>query len=136
MAWLFGQVWILCVISFAAGSAVTWLLFVRPLRDAAADAGGEWTPVPAWTPPPAVTEPEPAARRLEPPAGRAVDPALATLDGPGPGRGPADPGVTATGALDLLGVAGAAGVAPIDIPRQAVPVDSPDPGGQADGRRR
>lgn len=133
MVWLFGQVWVLCVLAFAAGSAVTWLVFVRPLRGAAADADGDWTPVPTWAPAPVGPGPGPVTPdpTIVPPPGPAADPALAALEGQRPGRDHVGPGVTATGALDLLGVDGH-GAGQLGIPSQAPPVDSPDPDGRAD----
>lgn len=135
MGWLFVQVWILCVVAFLAGSALTWLVFVRPRRGAEPAGGPLWTPVPAWATGrgPAIREPAPPPAPFVATAGPAVDPALAALDIRGPERPPAGLGVTASGALDHLGVADAV-PAEIGIPTQAVPVDSPDPGTHDRGR--
>lgn len=122
MGWLFGQVWLLCVVAFLAGAAVTWLAFVRPQRGAVpSNARGEtWMPVPGWA-----SGGEPAGREAAatpaPPVGPpAADPALAALDlGREPRSGPG-PGVTATGALDMLGVARRAAPA---VPEQARPAE-------------
>jgi hypothetical protein len=130
---LFGQVWILCVIAFLAGSAVTWLLFVRtprrrhapPRRHARAVQAPERAPSL-----PRRTRPE----RSEPPPPPA-EPALANLDTRGPGATSRRSGSGAAGALDRLGVAGTPnrpedGPSP-QIPAQGGPVDEPAGG---DGR--
>ncbi|MFC4942603.1 hypothetical protein [Pseudonocardia sp. GCM10023141] len=129
MGWLLGQVWVLCVIAFLAGATVTWLAFVMPQRGAARStvAGTRWAPDPVagsdWESAHLAAmalgndRPEPS----DPPP--AVDPALAALDGRGGGPPKAGPGVTATGALDLLGVAR---VTRPDIPAQGGPVDMGD----------
>lgn len=114
MGWLFGQVWILCLVAFLAGAAVTWIAFVRPRRDAGQTAGSVpgWTPVPEWVSGGGTARVERSAAAVQrppaPPAGPPVDPALAALDTGGP-RPAAGTGVTATGALDRLGVAGSTG---------------------------
>ena len=155
MGWLFAEVWVLCVVAFLVGAAVTWLVFVRPLRGAARESGPEpqWTPVPRWASgdgdsdagatPPAEPEPE-VARRPEPPAGPPTDPALSVLDIKDGVSRRGGPGTTATGALDMLGVKGAdppkgagqAADAPVpDIPTQPGPADAPNPGEGRDGGR-
>lgn len=129
MGWLFVQVWVLCVLSFVAGAAVTWLAFVRPRRGGAPAGGPSWTPVPVWASARrgAIPErPDPVVP-IAPTAGPAADPALAALDARSSERQPAGSRATAASALDQLGVAGP-GRAKIGIPTQAAPVDSPDPG--------
>lgn len=100
----FAEVWLLCAVAFLLGSAVTWLVFVVPLRRRADRARPLERPparAPAADPGPPPL-PAPAAP-LPPPA---ADPALAALEGTaGPVAMPS-PGRQATGALDLLGVAG------------------------------
>lgn len=143
MGWLFGQVWVLCAISFLAGAAVTWLVFGRRRRPPTpAEAPGRgWTPVPAWatgsessSPPRPAQSPPPAP----PPAGPAVDPALAALDVRQvvSARPPVGAGASATGALDILGVAGAGtdGLVP-NIPMQSGPTDAADTDEPLDGGR-
>jgi hypothetical protein len=149
MVGLFGQVWVLCGIAFLAGSAVTWLVFVRQPR------------LPLLPPPPPPTEmarwaPEPAqervARHQRPPdRPLPVEPALANLDTHRRDVPPRHAGSVAAGALDRLGVTGpihvgdsgpgaaaepATGRIPAqgrvtgagpDIPAQAGPVDGPAP---------
>ncbi len=145
MVGLFGQVWVLCVVAFLAGAAVTWLVFARQPR------------LPQLPPPPPPTEmarwaPEPAeehvARPPRPPdRPLPVEPALANLD-THRDVSPRHAGSAAAGALDRLGVTGpirvgeggpgaaAAGRIPAqgrgagaaaDIPAQAGPVDGPAP---------
>ncbi|MEJ3653806.1 hypothetical protein WEH80_12550 [Actinomycetes bacterium KLBMP 9759] len=142
MVWLVGQVWVLCVIAFLAGSAVTWLVFVRPQRSAEPSLeNAEWAPLPVFksreAPPPedrpAPVQPEasvelpPLQRREEqrPPA-PPVDPALAALDTTETAELPVverqRPAASANDALDRLGVADAH---PPDIPAQAGPADAP-----------
>jgi hypothetical protein len=129
---LFGQVWILCVIAFLAGSAVTWLLFVRtpPRRHASPrrHRGGLRAPERA----PSLPR-RPRSARPEPPP--PAEPALANLDTRGPGATSRRSGSGAAGALDRLGVAGTPnrpedGPSP-QIPAQGGPVDEPAGG---DGR--
>jgi hypothetical protein len=121
MVELFAQVWFLCAIAFVAGSAVTWLLFVRSPRPRHTQA------------PTAGDAPRVLARRarrprhervtdLEPPP--PTEPALANLDTRG--RLPRLPGPSAVGALDRLGVAGgpAASSTP-GTPARGGPVDEP-----------
>jgi hypothetical protein len=125
----FAQVWFLCAIAFLAGSAVTWLLFVRGRPRARAH--------PLFRPPPPRIHPQaaglprfeqPAPAQPPPPA----EPALANLDTHG--REPASrrPGSSAAGALDRLGAAGGAHLpdAPpaVEIPTQGRPVDERAPG--------
>lgn len=125
MAWLFGQVWVLCVVSFLLGAGLTWLLVSR--RDPVT------APPPvaqAAVPPPA----EPAPPRPEvppPPPARPVDPALSALDSRD------DPPVTgvgraATGALDGLGVreAGSRRGPDLVIPAQGGSTGGPPPTGR------
>ncbi|WP_232667577.1 hypothetical protein [Pseudonocardia sp. TRM90224] len=142
MVWLIGQVWVLCVIAFLAGSAVTWLMFVRPLRAAEPPVGhAEWAPLPVFksreeTPqegrqapaqPPSTMPPPPLQRREESrPAAPPVDPALAALDVTETGELPVvdrqGPAASANDALDRLGVGEAT---PPEIPAQAGPADVP-----------
>jgi hypothetical protein len=119
MVELFAQVWFLCAIAFVAGSAVTWLLFVRSPRPRPAQA------------PSAGEAPRILARRarrprhervtqLEPPP--PAEPALANLDTHGGGRRlPRLPGPSAVGALDRLGGAGG----PATSSRPGTPVSGP-----------
>ncbi len=120
------QVWFLSAIAFLAGSALTWLLFVRgrprypahPLYRAApsrprhgvvrgARAGRAAAPV----------EPPPPA-----------EPALAGLDTHSTELTIPHPGSSAAGALDRLGVAGGAHLPAVEIPAQGGPVDDQPPG--------
>lgn len=136
MEWLFVQVWVLCVVAFLAGAAVTWLAFVRPRRADVATDGLMWTPVPAWASDREPVAPTPAApdAPISPAVIPPVDPALAGIDARSPEHAPTRPGVTATGELDRLGVAGT--VPPkIGIPEQGTPVDSPDPRRRSDQGR-
>lgn len=135
MGWLFGQVWVLCVIAFLAGAAVTWLAFVRPQRGAVHStvAGTRWTP--KEKPNSDWESAHAAARALTgaapapaPPAGPPVDPALSAIDDRNDLFHRVGPGATATGALDQLGVARPE---PPDIPAQAGP-----PGGDGEGSTR
>ena len=100
MGWLFAQVWMLCVVAFLAGAAVTWLVFVVPRRGRPAH-GHPHTPVPVWAAshrPRAKPEPPPPPPKPPPPP--PVDPALAELD---TGRIPrAGTGTAASQALDAL----------------------------------
>ncbi|HLU56412.1 MAG TPA: hypothetical protein VKZ81_13200 [Pseudonocardia sp.] len=123
----FGQVWFLCVLAFLAGSAVTWLLFVRPHRRRTAH--------PLFRPAPprilhAAAGPLRRTRRPEPPEPPAPsEPALANLDTHGREPTTRRPGSSAAGALDRLGVAGGAEPSPpIEIPTQGGPVDEPGSG--------
>jgi hypothetical protein len=79
MAALFAQMWALELAAFLLGAAVTWLVFVRPARAAAARAAQPVHQPPAWAteaqerpvpPPPPATESAVAT----------TDPALAALD--------------------------------------------------------
>jgi hypothetical protein len=103
MGWLFAQVWILCVVAFLAGAAVTWLVFVVPLRGRPA-YGPAHPPVPVWaaTHRPRQKEPPPAPPKEPPPP--PVDPALSALDTGGIPR--ISTGTAATNALDELGAPG------------------------------
>lgn len=126
----FLQVWFLCVIAFLAGSAVTWLLFVRgrPQRPAH----------PLFRPaPPRIHHQAAGLPRLEqqaPPAEPPppAEPALANLDTHRNEPAARRPGSSAAGALDRLGVAGGAhlpGPQPgVEIPAQGGPVDEPTSG--------
>ena len=136
MAWLFGQVWLLCLVAFVLGSAATWVAFVVPARRTPTVDHG-WHPAatpPAGAPlvatgaPPRAPEPQRPIQDL--------DSALAAIDswkGP-PVRGTAV-GDAATGALDDLGVGRPEPErpAPADteeettatVPDQAGPVDEP-----------
>lgn len=115
------QVWLLCVAAFLLGSAVTWLLFVRPLRTSAA-AGSD----PPTGPGIEAAASSPVQRTGSPPA--AADPALMSLGvdiapRPSPGLG-----ARAGGALDLMGVARPGQATERSaIPRQAGPTDDPPP---------
>ncbi len=134
MAWLFAQVWVLCLVAFLGGAAMTWLTFVVPLRRTARrDDIGDHGPPPSQSAPSSgsVTssrsEPNPEPLRV----GRSADPALASLDSwvdrrDRAARPPA--GLAAADALDLLGMGSASepavsrGGGPqsaLDIPTQA-----------------
>jgi hypothetical protein len=131
MAETFARVWFLCAIAFLAGSAVTWLLFVRgrPQRR----SHPLFRPAPPRIQPRAAGLPrvEPAPPPAPPPA--PAEPALAHLDThrnePTARR---HPGSSAAGALDRLGVAGGAHLPdasqPAEIPAQGGPVDEPSSG--------
>jgi hypothetical protein len=126
----FAQVWFLCAIAFLAGSAVTWLLFVRgrPRR----------TVHPLFRPePPRIHHRAAGLPRIEraappePPPSPA-EPALANLDTHRSDPASRHAGSSAAGALDRLGVAGGARLpdsrpAP-GIPAQGGPVDDPQAG--------
>ncbi|MBW0115111.1 hypothetical protein [Pseudonocardia abyssalis] len=118
MAGFVAQVWVLCAVAFVLGSGVTWLLFVRPLREA--------RPMAAAPPVAPAAEPVPAAPREEPrlvdPAAPPTDPALSALEAPARPRGT---GVRASDALDRLGVS-PSGLAPT-IPTQHGPADEETP---------
>lgn len=119
MAWFFVQVWVLCLVAFLLGAAVTWLAFVRPLRRRRDEES--WPELPTWprgraVPAPPVPRPAPEPAPGPPP----TNPALAVLDVPGTRRHPDGHGTAATDALDRLGVAPA-------IPeRSAGPARSPE----------
>jgi hypothetical protein len=131
MVELFVRVWFLCALAFLAGSAVTWLLFVRAPRR---------RPLPPTAPPVTRTANRTAstprsvrAAPPEPPPSP-VEPALANLDTRGRVPTPRRAGSSAAGALDRLGVAGGTrppGEGPDtppptpEIPAQAGPVDEP-----------
>ncbi|HYH29998.1 MAG TPA: hypothetical protein VD903_06400 [Pseudonocardia sp.] len=126
MVGLFGQVWVFCVVSFLAGAAVTWLVFVREARPP------QPAPLPAtemarWAPEP---EPPPRPAPVVAPPQPAVEPALANLDTHRDHAAARHAGSVAAGALDRLGVAGAPRAAPDpasgapEIPEQAGPVDA------------
>lgn len=122
MAWFVAQVWVLCAVAFLLGAAVTWLLFVRPLRRARPP---EPAPEPVTAAVPVAAPAAPPAPPEDPPV-PPVDPALAALDTPPVGP-PERPGHRARAALDLLGVE-PSGLAP-PIPQQHGPTDdeTPDP---------
>ena len=128
MVGTFAQVWFLCAIAFLAGSAVTWLLFVRGRPRYPAHPLYRAAPRPAHRAP-RWPRPEPLAPTEPPPP---AEPALANLDTHGNEPAARQPGSSAAGALDRLGVAGGAHVpAPrstVEIPAQAGPVDDPAPG--------
>jgi hypothetical protein len=125
----FAQVWFLCAIAFLAGSAVTWLLFVRgrpqrpahPLFRAAPPRGQHRVGSRSRVRRPAPAEPPPPA-----------EPALANLDTHRSEPAAQHPGWSAAGALDRLGVAGGARLPDTspqpDIPAQGGPVDEPAAG--------
>jgi hypothetical protein len=135
MVELFAQVWFLCAISFLAGSAVTWLLFVRRPRRRPA-------PPPTTAPAPRAASRIASTRRHVPaeppePPRPPAEPALANLDTHRREPTARHPGSSAAGALDRLGVAG--GPRPPDdgadappptpkIPAQGGPVDEPRAG--------
>jgi hypothetical protein len=135
MVELFVRVWFLCALAFLAGSAVTWLLFVRAPRR---------RPLPPLTAPPVPrtangTASTPRSVRAAPPEPPPppVEPALANLDTRGRVPTPRRAGSSAAGALDRLGVAGGPrppGEGPDtppptpEIPAQAGPVDEPASG--------
>jgi hypothetical protein len=129
MAWFFVQVWVLCLVAFLLGSAVTWFAFVRPLRRAGRPDDAGWPVLSAtWPARPARPAVEVHAAP-PPPPGQATDPALPALDVHGRERRVAA-GRAATDALDRLGVGPAIPVqaakpdqAP-DIPTQPGPADS------------
>ena len=77
MAGLFAQMWLLELAAFLLGAAVTWLVFVRPARAAAARAAKPVHLPPAWASAP--SGPTPRASEPESPT---VDtnPALSALD--------------------------------------------------------
>lgn len=118
MAGFVAQVWVLCAVAFALGSAVTWVLFVRPLRRV--DPGVP-APAPAVLEAPAAAAPPPEPAPPDPPAPPA-DPALTALDSR-TARTPGT-GVRASSTLDLLGVT-PSGLAPT-IPTQHGPADEDD----------
>lgn len=136
MVWQFGQVWILCTISFLAGAGVTWLLFGRQPRrvppprptssptEVAHWAADPWADRRKEPPTPAPPPPQPAS--AEPP----VEPALANLDTRGTAPPPRPAGAAAANALDMLGVAGAPPRAtdrPEDADSTAAGTDRPIP---------
>jgi hypothetical protein len=135
VAWLFTQVWVLCLVSFLLGALATWLAFVRPARRAAREIPDR----PAAPAPPAwavTTRPQVPEQRTEdqpppPPAPTVppVNPALAALNGqPTDTRGRSAPavGTTAAGALDLLGVHTGPPQPPPPPPAAEPPADGPE----------
>jgi hypothetical protein len=126
----FARVWFLCAIAFLAGSAVTWLLFVRgrPQRR----SHPLFRPAPPRIQHRAAGLPriEPAAPPPPPPA--PAEPALANLDTHRKEPTTRHPGSSAAGALDRLGVAGGAHLPDpartVEIPAQGGPVDEPGAG--------
>ncbi|AEA27681.1 hypothetical protein ACFQ34_23575 [Pseudonocardia benzenivorans] len=108
MAWLFGEVWLLCLVAFLLGAAITWVAFVVPARRAVrrrATFGHGWTAAAPTTPSrglarPVTARPTPTP---EPPGGPGS--ALAALDAwDGPVGGRPGSAEAALGALDELGV--------------------------------
>jgi len=79
MAALFAQMWALELAAFLLGAAVTWLVFVRPARAAAARAAQPVPLPPAWASGPSPDQPVPSPHEQEAPTPTA-DPALAELD--------------------------------------------------------
>jgi hypothetical protein len=80
MVGVFAQMWVLELVAFLLGAAVTWLVFVRPARAAAARAAAQPAHVPsAWASAPPDHQPVPTPRDPEPVAPTA-DSALAALD--------------------------------------------------------
>lgn len=134
MAELFMRVWFLCAIAFLAGSAVTWLLFVRtPKRRWAAQLPFVPAPRPRKGGAHRSHRVEAAAPQHPPP----TEPALANLDTKGGEPAGRRLGSSAAGALDRLGVAGGPSVAAgepdtpqptPEIPNQSGPVDEPSAG--------
>jgi hypothetical protein len=132
MVELFVRVWFLCALAFLAGSAVTWLLFVRaPRRRPLAPPSAPSAPRTANR-----TASTPRSTRAAPPEPPPppVEPALANLDSRGREHTARRPGSSAAGALDRLGVAGGprppgegpdAPLPTPEIPAQAGPVDEP-----------
>jgi hypothetical protein len=125
----FGQVWLLCAIAFLAGSAMTWLLFVRTRP--------RHTAHPLFRPAPprihhGATSPPRTEQVAPPEPPPPAEPALANLDTHRNELTARRPGSSAAGALDRLGVAGGAHLpaAPpaVEIPAQGGPVDEPGAG--------
>jgi hypothetical protein len=80
MAALFAQMWALELAAFLLGAAVTWLVFVRPARAAAARAAAQPAPLPpAWASEAQEQPGPPPTPAAEPPVAT-TDPALAALD--------------------------------------------------------
>lgn len=126
----FGQVWFLCVIAFLAGSAVTWLLFVR--RRPRHVTHPLFRPTPPRVHHQAQGLPRRTQRAAPPQPPDPAEPALADLDTHRTGSPSRHTGSIAAGALDRLGVAGGgrspdAAPAP-EIPAQGGPVDGPASG--------
>ncbi|MBN9108919.1 MAG: hypothetical protein J0I34_09065 [Pseudonocardia sp.] len=133
MAWLFGQVWLLCLVAFLLGAAVTWVAFVVPARRASRRrplVDHEWNP----TPPMGMRPQQPtrhargAGLSQQPPPDvplAGLNSALAALDA---WNGPAGvrPGTAeeATSALEKLGV-GAPPPEPVEEPADPPPVPAP-----------
>jgi hypothetical protein len=129
MVELFAQVWFLCAIAFLAGSAVTWLLFVRkPRRRARRRASAA-----PWVPRRATGTPR-HGRAAPPEPSPPTEPALANLDTHGGDPAARRAGSSAAGALDRLGVAGGSrrkddsAASTPEIPAQGGPVDEPAAG--------
>jgi hypothetical protein len=119
---MFGQVWVLCALSFVAGSAVTWLLFVRPSRPSPPAPPPPAAPMAPWAPEPEVEQALPPP----PPPRPAVEPALANLDTHRDAVRRRHAGSAAAGALDRWGI-GDAPPTRADIPEQARPADAEPP---------
>ncbi|TQM15524.1 hypothetical protein [Pseudonocardia kunmingensis] len=123
---MFGQVWVLCALSFVAGSVVTWLLFARPPRRPPPTPPPPVTPMAPWAPDPAPEQPAPPPPVPPAPAPRSAgEPALANLDTHRDDVRRRHAGSAAAGALDRWGI-GDPPRAP-EIPRQAGPADAPPP---------
>ena len=132
MAWLFGQVWLLFLVAFLLGAAVTWVAFVVPARRASRRrplVDHEWNPTPPMGMHP--QQPTRHARSAGPPQPTpgvplgGLNSALAALDA---WNGPAGvrPGTAeeATSALEKLGV-GAPPPEPTAEPADVPPVPAP-----------
>jgi hypothetical protein len=128
MVGTFAQVWFLCAIAFLAGSAVTWLLFVRGRPRHPAHPLYRAAPRPAQHRAATSPRPDPVAPPEAPPP---AEPALANLDTHRSDHTTRRPGSSAAGALDRLGVAGGAQLpAPppsVEVPAQGGPVDGTAP---------
>lgn len=139
MAWLFGQVWLLCLVAFLLGAAATWVTFVAPARRAGRrrpTVDHAWNP----TPPTGVRQPHPVHTRpagQEPPSTPppgvplgSLNSALAALDAWNVPSG-VRPGTAkeATSALERLGV----GSQPPDEPPTEDTPAGPGPEGSEPG---
>ncbi|OZM80444.1 hypothetical protein CFP66_20015 [Pseudonocardia sp. MH-G8] len=120
---MFGQVWVLCAVSFVAGSGVTWLLFVRTPRRPPPVPPPPVTPMARWAPEP-VAKHAAATPPAAPPS--PVEPALANLDTHRDDVRRRHTGSAAAGALDRWGI-GDAKRSAAEIPRQPGPADAPPP---------
>lgn len=120
MGWLFVQVWLLCLVAFLAGAAVTWLFFVHPARRTAAAAPAE----PA-APVPPDPGPEPAPAVDDEPAVGLFEPALSALDRRDGLRRGQSAGTAAADALDALGVGRTVSPPPGPVPENPPPPEAP-----------